>query len=102
MNVPLNVDPEVMRARVHAAIEEQQNLISDLRSNLPDFPAEAVGEGFTARAAALSDALVSVQHLSIAFGESRIAAWEQLLSLVDAIERHDQENADDLGGGVSL
>ncbi len=97
MGVPLSVEPERIRSHLATAIEEHRQLIDDLRSNLPDFPAAAVGEGFQAPAGALAEAMVGVQGLTVQFMENRIAAWEKILELVDAVEDRDTLNAADLG-----
>ncbi|SDS47908.1 hypothetical protein [Corynebacterium timonense] len=100
MSVPLNVDPEVARAELRAAVDEHQQVIADLRANLPDFPPGAAGQGFADTAGGLSRAMVRVQQLTIEFMENRVAAWEQILALVGTVEASDATTAEALGGGA--
>lgn len=100
MSVPLNVDPEIARAELRAAVDEHRQVIADLRANLPDFPSGAAGQGFAATAESLSRAMVRIQHLTIEFMENRVAAWEQIIGLMDTVEASDARNAEALGGGA--
>ncbi|MDY5785879.1 hypothetical protein [Corynebacterium sp.] len=97
-DVALSVDPDDMRARLGAAIEEHRQLIAELGAQPSEFPATAVGEGFAHSAGSLSSAMTDIHSLTISFLENRVEAWEQILSLVDAVEAHDTSNAAEFGG----
>ncbi len=87
-----------MRRHLRAAIEQHEKLIGQFEANQPDVPVHAVGEGFTAHTAELAAAMGGVHQKTVHFLRNRVEAWQQILSLVDAIDNHDSVNAAELGG----